>query len=194
MGLVGYSYKIKDPAFDKYVAATKRYAWIFAWIMFFIFTGSFTYYGATSSEMENPQAFFIGVGLGVMMLVIAFLMNLSRSLQKDWDGVVTGHKVEDKERKIYNTGDKNDYYLQDYKLFKVIITATNGKVHQIVSEDDETLYDYYKDGDKVRHHGKLHTFEKYDKSKDTIIFCNACATLNDINDNVCHRCNCPLLK
>ncbi|MDW7669506.1 MAG: hypothetical protein SCJ93_11835 [Bacillota bacterium] len=46
-------------------------------------------------------------------------------------------------------------------------------------------YNYYQTGDKVRHHAELNTLEKYDKSKDKIIFCNACAYLNDIEDEYC---------
>lgn len=192
MSTVGYSYKINDPAFAKYVADSKRYAWIFAWILTIAFVGGFSIYGATSNEMENPQAFLIGCGLGFMMLVIAFFTNLSKSRGKTWDGVVLEHKIEKKQRKVYRSG--NDYYMQDYQLFKVIIKGDNGEKHELSAEDDETVYNYYHDGDKVRHHGKINTFEKYDKSKDDIIFCNACASLNQITDNICFRCKCPLLK
>jgi len=65
---------------------------------------------------------------------------------------------------------------------------------ELTAEDDDTVYNYYQTGDRVRHHGGLNSFEKYDKSQDDIVFCNACASLNDINDEYCFRCNCPLLK
>ncbi len=61
-------------------------------------------------------------------------------------------------------------------------------------EDDDTLYNYYRIGDRVRHHAGLNSYEKYDKTRDSIIFCAACATLCDIGDDVCYRCKCPLLK
>ncbi len=189
---VGYSEKINDPAFSRYVASTKRYAWIFAWIMAALFIVGFLIYGAVSDEMDNPQALFIGLGLGAMMLVIAFFTNLSRSRGRTWDGVVTGHRIDEKERKNYRTDE--DYTIQKYQVYRVIITEEGGKRHEITAEDDDTLYRYYREGDKVRHHGKLNTYEKYDKSNDEIIFCNACATLNDIRDDVCARCRCPLLK
>ena len=54
------------------------------------------------------------------------------------------------------------------------------KQHEITAEDDDTRYNYYQIGDRVRYHGSLRTYEKYDKSKDSIIFCNACASLNEI--------------
>ena len=53
---------------------------------------------------------------------------------------------------------------------------------------------YFKEGDRVRHHAGLNTYEKEDKTNDTFIFCNACLTRNDIQEQVCHKCKCPLLK
>ncbi len=50
----------------------------------------------------------------------------------------------------------------------------NGKDHQLISEDDDTKYNYFQVKEKVRHHSGLNSYEKYDKSKDTIVFCNAC--------------------
>ena len=52
----------------------------------------------------------------------------------------------------------------------------------------------YHIGDRVRHLAKLNSYEKYDKTKDSIIFCIACGTLCDIADDTCCRCKCPLLK
>ena len=64
----------------------------------------------------------------------------------------------------------------------------------MTAEDDRTVFDYFQVGDRVRHHAGLNSYEKYDKSHDSIIFCNACATLCQISDDVCWRCKCPLLK
>ncbi|MDR3585075.1 MAG: hypothetical protein P4L59_07085 [Desulfosporosinus sp.] len=50
----------------------------------------------------------------------------------------------------------------------------SGKMYYLSTEDDATIYNYYRTGDKVRHHKSLNGLEKYYKSGDTIIFCNAC--------------------
>jgi hypothetical protein len=192
MSYVGYSEKINDPAFTKYYESTKRYSWIFAWILAIAFTLGFLIYGETSKEMDNPQALFIGIGLGLGMLLIAFFTNRSRARTRTWDGVVIDHKIKQKKRKVYRTG--NDYYWEEFQEFIVIIQESGGKLHEIISEDDDTLYRYYAKGDNVRHHARLNTYEKYDKSKDNIIFCNACATMNEITEDFCFRCKCPLLK
>lgn len=82
----------------------------------------FYIYGETSSEMDNPQALFIGFGIGGMFVLVALLQILGRK------------------------------------------------------------------------RSKINSYEKHDKSKDSIIFCAACSSLNNIEDNNCFRCKCPLLK
>lgn len=86
------------------------------------------------------------------------------------------------------------YYTERYTLYTVVFKTDQGKIEKRSREDDDLVYNYFEIGDRVRHHKGLGTLEKYDKSKDSIIFCNACSTLNDINDEKCYRCSCPLLK
>lgn len=62
------------------------------------------------------------------------------------------------------------------------------------AEDDDTVFNYFLVGDRVRRHGKLNSYEKYDKTADSIIFCSDCATLCEITLEVCRLCQCPLLK
>lgn len=190
--LIGFSSRINDPAFARYVKNKKRWALLFASILAVIVIVGFFIYGQTSSEMDNPQALFIGLGIGGMFITIALLACLSISRSTTWDGTVVDKKIEQKKRR-HRTGD-NDYYWEKYTLYTVVIKSDSGKIHNKTTEDNDTDFNYYQIGDKVRHHGGLDSFEKYDKSKDTIIFCNACGTLHDIQDDTCVRCNCPLLK
>ncbi|MFH2059406.1 MAG: hypothetical protein ABIJ59_10965 [Pseudomonadota bacterium] len=190
--LIGYSDKISDPAFAKYLESSAQYAWIFSIILAGAAIIGFFIYGETSSEMDNPEALYIGLLIGGMFMAIAFFSNRSKQKGWTWDGTVCDKQIEKKKRKVYNTG--NDYYMQEYQLFKVIIQSDHREKYELTAENDDTVYNYYQIGDKVRHHGKLNSYEKYDKSNDTIIFCNACATLNEICDEICHRCSCPLLK
>ena len=185
---VGYSKKITDPAFKKYIKQSKGWSLIFSLILAAVTVAGFFIYGETSVEMDNPQALYIGLAIGSMFVLIAILQNLSRKRSKTWDGIVVDKKVKKKKRKN-KMGER-----EDYVLFNVVIRSDSGKIHEIIDKNDDTQYNYYQMGDKVRHHGGLNSFEKYDKSKDTIIFCNACASLNDIEEEYCHRCKCPLLK
>ena len=52
----------------------------------------FYIYGEKSSEMDNPQALYIGLGIGGMFLTIALLSTISRMRVKQWDGVVIDKK------------------------------------------------------------------------------------------------------
>ncbi|MBN2287035.1 MAG: hypothetical protein JXQ26_04780 [Tissierellales bacterium] len=191
----GYSDKINHPAFKKYIKSRKQYALIFSIGLAIIAIIGFYIYGETSYEMDNPEALYIGLGIGGMFLLIGLYSVLQINKSKTWDGRVKDKAIRHKRRKIYNTGDKNDFYWQSYIEYTVFIQSDSGKlITEITSEDDDTLYRYYNIGERVRHHGGLNSYEKYDKSKDDIIFCNACASLNDINEDYCHRCHCPLLK
>lgn len=188
---VGFSSQINDPAFSKYLKNTKRWAFIFACVLALIVVVSFYIYGETSSEMKNPEAIFIGLGIGGMFIGIAMFKSSGINNSITWDGLVVDKKIEKKRRKRHSG---NDIYWQNYIVYTIFIRSDSGKMHTSSTEDDDTVFNYYQNGDKVRHHGGLKSYEKYDKSKDDIIFCNACATLNDIRDDTCFRCRCPLLK
>ncbi len=189
--LVGFSSRINDPMFSKYIKNTKRWALIFAFVLAFIVVVSFYLYGEISSEMENPEAVSIGMGIGGMFIGIAMLKSTGINNSITWDGLVVDKKIERKRRKRHSG---NDMYWETYTLYTVFIRSSSGKIHTSSAEDDDTVFNYYQNGDMVRHHGSLNSYEKYDKSKDDIIFCNACASLNDIRDDTCFRCRCPLLK
>lgn len=190
--LIGFSPLIKDPAFARYIKNTKRWSYIFASILALAAVVGFYIYGETSTEMDNPEALYIGLGIGGMFLAIALFQSIGRNRSTAWDGVVADKQIHQKRRK--RKTDDNGSYWEQYVLFTVIIKRDDGKTHTLSAEDDDTVFNYYQVGDKVRHHGGLNSIEKYDKSKDKIIFCNACAYLNDIKDDYCVKCRCPLLK
>ncbi|NEW81542.1 MAG: hypothetical protein GZ094_04150 [Mariniphaga sp.] len=187
--LVGFSQKINHPALAKYVKDTNRWSGIFSLILAFAAVAGFFIAGETSSDMENPEALYIGLGIGSMFLLIAFFQIAGRNNSTTWDGKIVDKKIENKRRRS-----KDDESWIDYTRYTVCIRSDKGKIHTTTAEDDDTKYNYYKIGDRVRHHKGLNTYEKENKSGDTIIFCNACASLNDINENFCFRCKCPLLK
>ncbi len=190
--LHGYSPRIHDPAFARYLKNTSRWSAIFSLILAVAAVLGFYIYGETSREMENPQALFIGLGIGGMFLAVALYTVLARKASKTWDGVVI-HKTVKKKSRRQNTN-SDDYFINYYTEYAVIIRDNRGKKHRLTAEDDDTWYHYFKIGDQVRHHAGLNSYEKYDKCGDSIIFCNACATLCDISDEFCWRCKCPLLK
>lgn len=187
--LLGYSQKINHPAMANYIKNANSWSAIFALILAVSSFIGFYIYGETSDEMENPESLYIGFTIGSMFLLIAFFQIIGRNKSTTWDGTVVDKKITQKRRH-----DKYQNRWIDYLEYTVCIQADNGKMHYTSADDDDTKYNYYKIGDKVRHHKGLNTYEKQNKSGDSIIFCNACASLNDINEEYCFRCHCPLLK
>jgi hypothetical protein len=191
----GFSQKINDPAFAKYLKNTKRWVAIFSVGLAFIAIIGFTVAGVMGwDNMENPQALYQGLGVGGMFILIGLFSMIGRKRSRTWDGAVIDKTVTKKRKKRRRNDSSDDYYYADYLEYEVLIRSDDGKIHRIVNENDDTLYNYYQVGDRVRHHGGLNSYEKYDKTGDRIIFCNACSTLCDINDDTCFRCGCPLLK
>lgn len=192
-GLRGFSPRISDPAFAKYVKNTNRWAAVFSGILALAAIIGFYIAGEKGAEgMSNPESLYIGFGIGGMFLLIALFQILGRKRGKTWDGTVVDKKIKKKTRR-HTYGD-DDVRYEDYLEYSVIIRSDRGKQHTIRSDDSDVLYNYYQIGDRVRRHAGLNSYEKYDKTGDSFIPCNACATLCDINDDYCFRCKCPLLK
>ncbi len=187
--LIGYSPKINDPAFARYKKNAKRWSLLFSFILFGIAMVGFPVYGEVSGDLEMPYSLYYGLGIGGMFVAIAVVQTISRNRDTTWDGVVADKQMH--ERRRY---DKSLDTFRTDMVFEVTIKRDNGKLYTQRVENDDTLYNYFNIGDKVRHHKGLGGYEKYDKSQDSIIFCMACATLNEISDDVCFRCKCPLLK
>ena len=176
---MAYSLKINDPAFAKYRKNTKNYRYQFAFALAFIAVIGFYLYGVFSNEMDNPEALYIGFVIGGMFLLIGIYSVLSLKPKPSWEGEVVEKKIIKK---------------KNCTEFVVYFEDKQGKRHEKVTEDDATVYDYYKIGEKVKYHGKLKSIEKFDKSKDAIIFCSACSFMHEISENFCQNCGCPLLK
>ncbi|MCE5236278.1 MAG: hypothetical protein ABFC62_11640 [Clostridiaceae bacterium] len=192
-GHIGYSDRIHDPAFTGYISKTNRWSAIFSMILAVAAVIGFYIYGEISSEMENPQALYIGFGIGGLFLIIALFQILGRKRSKTWDGVVVDKTIKKKSR--HQSTGNDDYTIKYYTEYAVVIREdATGKKHRMIAEDDLTVFNYFQVGERVRRHAGLNSYEKYDKSKDSIIFCNACGTMCSIADDVCFRCKCPLLK
>jgi hypothetical protein len=191
-GRIGYSKKITDPDFAKYIKKANSWSAIFSVILAAAAVIGFYIYGESGAEMDNPQALYIGLGIGGMFILIALFSVIGRKRSRTWDGIVVDKQVKVKRRKRYTADDR--YHMEEYTEYTVSVRQDNGKMHSMSAEDDDTVFNYWQVGDRLRRHGGLNSYEKYDKSQDSIIFCSACATLCDINDEYCGRCKCPLLK
>jgi len=103
-----------------------------------------------------------------------------------WEGVITEKYQKEKSEEGDSGNDGIDYVL--------VAKKNNGKTHSMIYHNRPEMYDYFQIGDRVRYHVGLSTYEKYDKSKDRIIFCNVCSAENPISNDRCEVCNKPLFK
>lgn len=189
---MGFSPRINDPAFTKYVKSANNYAAIFSILIALIAVISFYIAGERGVDgMDNPESLYIGFGIGGMFILIALFQIIGRTKSKTWDGKVV-NKFRQSVMKKVDFG--NETRLEKAVEYNVVIEKDSGKKITMSAINDNTVYNYYEVGDRVRHHGGLNSYEKYDKTKDSIIFCSACATLCDITEDTCPRCKCPLLK
>ena len=185
---MAYSTKIHDQAFDKYLQNSKNWKFQFSLTLAVLAIAGFWLYGNFSDEMNTHEALQIGLFIGFMFIVIGFFSGLSKP-KRHWDGELFDKKIKKTYKDIGHQGSKAECY-----VYTIYIKSESGKVHEIRAENDDTVFNYFKIGDKVRRHERLKSYEKFDKSGDEIIFCNACGFLHDIEDDICRNCGCPLLK
>ena len=143
--------------------------------------------GLLMDDFPFGESAVIGVGIALVMLIIN-VFALRRAKLPMWEGIVTNKFSKEKY-------EHKDDASKTYTEYTVAITTDAGKKKTIVEKDSRRdMYDYLDVGDKVRFHPKFGTYEKYDKSKDRIIYCNVCSMMNPIQNDRCKRCNNLLFK
>ena len=146
--------------------------------------------GMLMDDFPFGESLVIGVGIAFIMLVIN-LLALRKTKQPMWEGVVVNQYS--KEKSEHRGGEDDNY--RTYTEYNTIITTDTGKKKTIVEKDSgRHMYDYLSVGDRVRFHPRFGTYEKYDKSKDRIIYCNVCSMMNPIQNDRCKRCDNLLSK
>lgn len=186
--LVGYSGKINDPLIAETLKKVNKSGMIFTFVLAVAAVIGFTIAGAAEvGGFELPFAFFMGLAIGALLIVIAFFQRVKGKKEGTWDGVVADKTVK---QPTYSERQKGDYQTR----YSVHIHRDDGSIKVISCTED--LFHYYQIGEQVRHHaGTLdHVLEKYDKSHDSVIYCIVCSTKNDIQQDYCSRCKSPLMK
>jgi len=185
--LVGWSPKSSHPEILEAVRKNKKSAMGCAWAFMLLFPVGFLLAGLFMDDMPLNEAIIIGVGLGAIMLIIN-LVRIKGMKRPLWEGVVAEkfHKKRQRHR---------DDTVDTYTEYTTVIKTDAGKKKRIIEKDsDRHMYDYLSVGDRVRYHPAFGTYEKYDKSRDKIIYCNVCRMMNKIEDDRCKRCDNLLFK
>ena len=189
-GLVGFSDRYNCPEILVTAQKNKKSSIGCMWILVFVPLIGFPVAGLLMHDFPFGESLVIGIGIAVVMLVIN-LFALRRTKQPMWEGVVVNKYS--KEKSEHRGGEDDNY--RTYTEYTTIINTDTGKKKTIVEKDSwRHMYDYLAVGDRVRFHPKFGTYEKYNKSKDRIIYCNVCSMMNPIQNDRCNRCNNLLFK
>lgn len=185
--LVGWTQRHMDPQIVARAEKNKKAAWGFTIFLTIAFPVGFTIAGFAVDDMPIEEAVIIGFGLGIMMLIIG-LVRIASMKKGIWEGTVVDKY---KKNKIEHTSDDSTHYRMHYTI---VVKEEGGKSHKLNYVDNAAMYDYFNVGDRIRCHQAFGTYEKYDKSRDSYIFCNVCGKLNDITNDTCVSCHMPLFK
>lgn len=183
--LIGWSDKLSDPMIEKAALRQRRSARMFGIIFGILFPVGLSVAGFLIKPLPLVPAVITGFALGLIMILIAY--SRLRSLDKPiWEGAVADKTaVEHFDKKTPNKA-RTDY--------TIVFKGISGGKKKLRFKNDSKAYDYYNIGDKVRYYPVFGTYEKRDKSHDSIIFCNVCSCENPIDSRKCKRCKSPLFK
>ncbi|WP_313164985.1 zinc ribbon domain-containing protein [Sedimentibacter sp.] len=189
-GLVGFSDRYNCPEILAAAQKNKKSSIGCMWILVFVPLIGFPVAGLLMDDFPFGESLVIGVGIALVMLVVN-LLALRKTKQPMWEGVVVNKYS--KEKSEHRGGEDDNW--RTYTEYNTIINTDAGKKKTIVEKDSgRHMYDYLSVGDRVRFHPGFGTYEKYDKSKDRIIYCNVCSMMNPIQNDRCKRCNNLLFK
>jgi hypothetical protein len=189
-GLVGFSDRCNCPEILAAAEKNKKSSVGCMWVLVFVPLIGFPVAGLLMDDFPFGESLVIGAGIALVMLVVN-LLALRRTKQPLWEGVVVNKYS--KEKSEHRGGEDDNY--RTYREYTTIINTDAGKKKTIVEKDSgRHMYDYLSVGDRVRFHPRFGTYEKYDKSKDRINYCNVCSMMNPIQNDRCKRCNNLLFK
>lgn len=177
---IGWSESADDAKFSRYQKNSRIYILIFTICLILASIAGMILTGEVALEGEGLVVISV---VSLLFLLIAWSsIGQTKRQGKEWYGTV-----------IEKQGDSRSPY--DHGEPTLVILSDEGETIRLPMRSP-LQFDHYKVGDKIRRHNRpdLRAIEKFDKSQDEILFCPACAGLNDTRDNFCRACGTPLLK
>lgn len=189
-GLVGFSEHSHNPEVLDAARKNRKFSIGCMWVLVFVPLIGFPIAGLLMDDYPFREAVIVGVGIAAVMLIVNSLYLLGAK-KPPWEGTVVNKYS--KERSEHRGGEDGNY--STYTEFTTVINTDAGKKRTIREKGSQRhMYDYLAVGDRVRFHPRFGTYEKYDKSKDRIIYCNICSMMNPIQNDRCQRCHNLLFK
>ena len=192
--LVGFSQRIHDPVFEKLQKESFRrsvkHGLFFLPIVILLFQiGPFF-----SDDFTHPRALIVGCIVGGFGLVCTLIGGMKRASASTWDGEVIDKKITEHTTRRQN--DSVDTHFM-HTIFFSLPGGGRKKMQRKLLTGGLNAWDmmvYLNIGDKVRYHGKLDYYEKYDKSRDAEVPCANCRKFVDIRLDKCPHCQVPVIK
>ena len=190
-GGIGWSPEVRNPCFARKKKKNTAAIFIFLLIVCVIIFIAMLTVGDLTLDSDGMRIFG-----GVMAVLWTFwiIWMIAKSIpKKDWEGTVQGREQQEKHFTRHGSdGSTQDSWQMHYTTH---LRTTGGKAVKIREIDRPFWYQYLKDGELIRFHGRnMRYYEKYDKSKDLTIPCASCEAMRDSRENYCGRCGCILLK
>ena len=189
-GGIGWSEKADDPCFKEKRKKNLVGTVIFMIIISIIICAVIYFTG----KMEMSKVLPIWGGVLAIIWVFWLIWIIAHNVnRKDWEGTVKSKEstIRHHTRKD-DDGNETEYTQTVYTIY---FRTAEGKKKKLTCVDKSSWYDYLKEGDAVRYHGKyMSYYEKYDKSHDNYILCASCGLARDPRETYCGKCGCVILK
>ena len=176
-GGTGWSDAVSDYRFAGYQGNRRTYITIFTLLLVIAIPTFLLLSGDLGMDKEGITV--IAVLSAMFLLIALYSMKSTRKKGLEWTGTVE---------------DKRDYYGSQSNI--VLVRLDNGKMVELRMADDPVKYEYFKVGDRLKKHNRpnLRAIEKFDKTRDEVLFCPSCSYMCDTRDDYCGSCGSPLLK
>ena len=193
--LIGYSSKINDIKFTNKQERDSRSLIISAFAAPLILIAAFQIAAFFYTEFSRLAWLIIGVIIGIVVMIVLLVQSVKRKRTPDFEGELVKKRVQRK-----SSGDPSTGMSETYYFHSLIFRGTDGKTHKYSKKyaakkpPANSWAEYLQTGDKVRYHAKQDYFEKYDKSRDSLLPCAECHNFFAITLDNCPHCGTVAIK
>ncbi|MCL1798220.1 MAG: hypothetical protein FWG23_00530 [Eggerthellaceae bacterium] len=194
-GLVGYAPRIDDTGLTDKQGNESRTLLIAAFVSLPILVAAFQVAAFFYTQYSRLLWLVIGIVLGIVFMIALLVQSAKRRQAVDFEGELVKKDVRKK-----SSGDPENGMVETYYLHSLVFSGTDGKTHKHSERQGakepagNSWPGYLQVGDRVRYHAKLDYFEKYDKSRDSLLPCVECRSFFDIALDSCPHCNTAAVR
>lgn len=195
----GYSTRINDPEILKAMRKSRNISKLFVPIIVPLPLIGFVVYANVTGEMDPEDAFKYGLFVSAVFLIFALYSFAKERAKNTYEAVVTDKKILNQRKKLTAAERRNrhDDDNQIREKYVTYIRRSDGKNDKIVETTPTkfSAWQYLQVGDRYMYHPQLHfPYEKYDKTRESHLYCVSCLKANPITNDRCSKCGVPLLK